>query len=210
MRTDIEALNYLIDRKNRVSCHFLINKKGKIYTLVDIKYRAWHAGLASWKNIKDINSNSIGIEIDNSGHLLDFENYTKIQITSLIKLLKYLIKEYNINYNNVLGHSDVAPYRKIDPGEKFPWNIMSKFKKKKTKKKHNIIKTTDSKSLKKNSLYMLCEIGYDTSLAHKNKKGFIQLIKIFQMHHRRSLVSGLLDDETYKIILNNFNELLTI
>ena len=210
MRTDIEALNFLTDKKNKVSSHFLINKRGKIYKLVDIKYRAWHAGLSCWKNIQDINSKSIGIEIDNSGHLLDFENYTKIQITSLIKLLKYLVKEYNINYDSILGHSDIAPYRKIDPGEKFPWHIMLEFKKKKIDSGHNIIKKPIFKSLKKNSLYMLCEIGYDTSLAHKNKKKFIQLIKIFQMHHRRSLVSGLLDYDTYKIILKKFNELLTI
>jgi len=219
MRSDIEAINYLVDAKNKVSAHFLINKNGEIYYLVDIKNRAWHAGISMWKDNKDINSSSIGIEIDNSGHLLDFENYTKKQNSSLIKLLHYLTKNYKIDFNYILGHSDIAPYRKIDPGEKFPWHLLSDFKKKLLDKENKHIKYSNVekhlkklniKSIKQKSLYMLQEIGYDTSLAYKNKKYFVQLIKIYQMHHRRTLVSGILDKETYKLISKSFNQLLTI
>ena len=77
MRTDVEAINYLCDKNNQVSSHFLINRIGKIFNLVNVNYRAWHAGKSYWKKERDINSNSIGIEIDNSGYNLDFENYLK-------------------------------------------------------------------------------------------------------------------------------------
>ena len=72
IKTDYEAIQHLIDKKNKVSSHFLINKKGKIFSLVDIKKRAWHAGQAFWKGDRDINSNSIGIELDNTGHYINF------------------------------------------------------------------------------------------------------------------------------------------
>ena len=121
-----EALSYLSERKNKVSSHFFINKSGEIFYLVDLKNRAWHAGRSYWKGIIDINSESIGIEMDNSGHHYDFENYNPKQIKSLIRLLKYISKRFNINKQNVLGHSDISPYRKIDPGERFPWKKLNK------------------------------------------------------------------------------------
>ena len=123
-----EALNHLSERKNKVSSHFFINKSGEIFYLVDVINRAWHAGRSYWKGIIDINSESIGIEMDNSGHHYDFENYTPKQINSLIQLLKYISIKFNINKQNILGHSDVSPYRKIDPGEKFPWEYLAKNK----------------------------------------------------------------------------------
>ena len=122
------AINHLCNKKTKVSSHFFINKSGTIYYLVDLKYRAWHAGESCWKNIKDINSKSIGIEIDNSGHHLKFEEYTLKQISSLTKLLIYLKNRYKIKPENILGHSDISPYRKIDPGEKFPWKKLEKNK----------------------------------------------------------------------------------
>ena len=122
MDSDIDALEYLIDKKNKVSSHFLINKSGNIFNIVNLKYRAWHAGKSYWKGDFDINSKSIGIELDNSG----YESYKKGQIQCLINLLNFLIKKYNVNSNNILAHSDVAPYRKIDPGEEFPWKKLSR------------------------------------------------------------------------------------
>ena len=126
IKSDYMAIKHLIDKKNEVSSHFLINKKGKIFSLVDIKKRACHAGQAFWKGDRDINSNSIGIELDNTGHYINFERYTKNQIDSLIKLLNFLKKKYKIDNINFLGHSDISPYRKNDPGEKFPWKKLSK------------------------------------------------------------------------------------
>ena len=78
------------------------------------------------KDLKNLNKHSIGIEIQNKGHFINYQSFTKKQIFSLIKLIKLLMKKYKINKKNILGHSDIAPLRKLDPGEKFPWNFLSK------------------------------------------------------------------------------------
>ena len=100
----------------------------EILTLVPDLYEAWHAGKSSWKNYKSLNQNSIGIEITNPGHKFGYKKFSKNQISSLLKLSKFLIKKYKISSKNILGHSDIAPQRKKDPGEKFPWEYLSKYK----------------------------------------------------------------------------------
>ena len=213
-----EALMHLSNSKNKVSSHFLISKNGNIFYLVDVKFRAWHAGVSYWKKIRDINSNSIGIEIDNSGHFNKFESYRKDQITSLIELLKYLMNKFKIHPLNILGHSDIAPYRKIDPGEKFPWGILCTNKlaflpKKLSKLKSKLLeKYFLKKSLednKRKAIYMLKAIGYEVSPSHKDNYKFSLLIKAYQMHFIRTKVDGKLDLKTYEIIKGHFNELLT-
>ena len=89
-------------------------------------YVAWHAGISSWKNYKSLNGSSIGIEITNPGHQFGYKKFSKKQINSLIKLSIFLIKKYKISKKNILGHSDIAPMRKKDPGEKFPWEYLAK------------------------------------------------------------------------------------
>ena len=113
-----DALNLLTSLERKVSSHYLIDKSGDIFNLVDLDKRAWHAGESMWGNYDDINSRSIGIEIVNSGEVIK-EDYTAKQINSLSVLLNSLLKDYNIE--NILGHSDIAPTRKIDPGVHFPW-----------------------------------------------------------------------------------------
>ena len=117
-KTFNEALNLLTSLERKVSSHYLIDKSGDIFNLVDLDKRAWHAGESMWGNYNDINSRSIGIEIVNSGEVMK-EDYTTKQINSLSVLLNSLLKDYNIK--NILGHSDIAPTRKIDPGVHFPW-----------------------------------------------------------------------------------------
>mgnify|MGYP001166355049 FL=1 len=214
-----EALSHLSERKNKVSSHFFINKSGEIFYLVDLINRAWHAGRSYWKGIIDINSESIGIEMDNSGHHYDFENYTPKQINSLIQLLKYISIKFNINKQNVLGHSDISPYRKIDPGERFPWKKLNKnnlsffpnelFQNTKNKIERYLEKKLDNRNKKYRLLYMLNKIGYDIRAAKKDKKKYYMLIKAYQMHYRQSLISGKLDLETYNLILSHYNEVLT-
>ena len=128
METYKEALDYMCKKKNKVSAHFLVTKKGEIYYLVDTNHRPWHAGNSYWKGSEDLNSSSIGIEIDNSGHHIYNEEYNYLQIQSLCGLIKKLIKKYEIKQQDILGHSDIAPFRKIDPGEKFPWDQLNKKK----------------------------------------------------------------------------------
>ena len=220
IKSDYMAIKHLIDKKNKVSSHFLINKKGKIFSLVDLKKRAWHAGQSFWKGDKDINSSSIGIELDNTGHYINFERYTKNQIDSLIKLLNFLKKKYKIDNINFLGHSDISPYRKNDPGEKFPWKKLSKYnlgffpnklterEYLKVKKKLNLNKNN---SLNQSVLYMLSNIGYDISqIGKNNRKNFFLLIRAYQMHFRQKVVNGKLDKETLKMIVSHFNQTLTI
>ena len=220
IKSDYRAIQHLICKKNKVSSHFLINKKGKIFSLVDLKKRAWHAGQSFWKGDRDINSSSIGIELDNTGHYINFERYTKNQIDSLIKLLNFLKKKYKIDNINLLGHSDISPYRKNDPGEKFPWKKLSKhnlgfFPNKLTEKEYLKVKKklnlSKNKSLNQNVLYMLSNIGYDISqIGKNNRKNFFLLIRAYQMHFRQKVVNGKLDQETLKIIVSHFNQTLTI
>ena len=119
-----DAIKLLTNKKRKVSCHYLIDYNGSIYNLVDIKKRAWHAGESSWENLMDINSRSIGIEIVNPGERKKIKYKVK-QINSLIELTKLLKKKFKISDSRILGHSDIAPQRKIDPGIYFPWKKLN-------------------------------------------------------------------------------------
>lgn len=109
------------DGVGRISPHYMIGADGEIYKFVEEDKRAWHAGISKWKDIQDMNSASIGIEIWNSGHEFDFEEFRGVQIKALIGLIADIRTRWNIPDKNILGHSDIAPGRKKDPGEKFPW-----------------------------------------------------------------------------------------
>ena len=124
MKTQKEAIKRLQSKVAKVSCHYLISKKGKIFQLVQDNDIAWHAGKSKWKNDVNLNSKSIGIELVNKG----FENFPTKQILSLIDILRALKKKYRIKQSYVLGHEDISPGRKIDPGPKFPWKILYKYK----------------------------------------------------------------------------------
>jgi N-acetylmuramoyl-L-alanine amidase len=113
------------DSIGRISPHYMIGEHAEIYKFVDEDKRAWHAGRASWGNCTDINSASIGIEIWNTGHEYNFEEFIPAQIDTLIELIKYIRTRWNIPNKNILGHSDVALGRKLDPGEKFPWHKLA-------------------------------------------------------------------------------------
>lgn len=126
MQTAEEALERLCDPSAKVSAHFLISKVGEVYQLVDPIYRAWHAGVSSWEGETDINGRSIGIELDNLGHSFGPEPFPEEQIEVLIQLLGELSETYQIHPKRILGHCDVAPLRKIDPGPLFPWEYLAR------------------------------------------------------------------------------------
>ena len=150
MKKESDSINRLTNIQSEVSCHYLLKNNGEIIKIVPESYIAWHAGKSSWKNYKFLNSNSIGIEITNPGHEFGYKKFPKTQISSLIKLSKFLIKKYKIKHKNILGHSDIAPERKKDPGEKFPWEYLSKNKIGiwHTLKKQELIKNREIKSSK--------------------------------------------------------------
>lgn len=121
MKTGAEALERLRDREAKVSAHYFIEEDGRIFRLVDESERAWHAGVSSWKGEIDINARSIGVELVNPGHEFGYRDFPPAQIDALVALLKDIRTRHDIPPERVLGHSDVAPERKTDPGEKFPW-----------------------------------------------------------------------------------------
>ena len=194
MQSERESLKRLTTAASKVSAHYVINRSGKIFKLVNENNVAWHAGKSKWKNYKNLNKNSIGIELVNKGHQYGYQKYTKIQIKKLIKLCKYLIKKYRIKKSLILGHSDIAPLRKIDPGEKFPWKYLSSngvgfYPNLKGKNK------TKLKPQSKLFFKYLDKIGYKYLKTNFKKK----IIKNFQRRYRPNKVNGILDQETMQI-----------
>ncbi|MFT6071827.1 MAG: N-acetylmuramoyl-L-alanine amidase [Alphaproteobacteria bacterium] len=126
MKTADDALQKMCSNTQpRVSAHYFIHKNGTIFQLINECNRAWHAGLSIWEGEKDINSRSIGIELDNKGHEFGYQNFPKVQIQSLIWLLSSIRARHNIDNKHIIGHSDIAPMRKKDPGFLFPWHILA-------------------------------------------------------------------------------------
>ena len=207
MQSERESLNRLCDFRSRVSCHYVINRKGKIYRLVNEKNTAWHAGKSCWSNYKNLNRYSIGIELVNKGHKFGYSNYTSKQISQLLVLCHRIIKKYNIPKNNIVGHSDIAPRRKNDPGEKFPWKVLSenkiglwhnlnpnllrKFRKNKVTKKEDKMKF-----IKDVNSIGYCIRSFDSQFFFK------KIVCAFQRHYRKELVNGILDEECLIIASN--------
>ena len=125
MRTEQEALERLCDPDSRVSSHYFVGEGGDVLQLVDDDKRAWHAGFASWEGVTDVNSNSIGIEIVNPGHEHGYRDFSNRQIQETIKICKKVMSKWPIKQHKILGHSDIAPKRKEDPGELFPWRKLA-------------------------------------------------------------------------------------
>lgn len=211
MKTEKATINRLTDIESRVSAHYLIKQNGEIITLVPDLYTAWHAGKSVWKNYSSLNKESIGIEIVNPGHDINYKKFSKIQLAALVRLSKFLIKKYRINSKNILGHSDIAPERKKDPGEKFPWKLLSK---KKIGYWHNLnqnelIKNRNLKtSSKEKNLFLtnLFKIGYQKKFLYNsnfNRISFDQIIsKAFQRRFRPEIINGKIDQECLLISQN--------
>jgi len=200
MISENAAIRRLTNKSSKVSCHYFIKKNGEIINIVPDLYIAWHAGISSWKKDKSLNSNSIGIEISNPGHAYKYRKFSQKQIASIIKLSKNLKKKYKIKKENILGHSDIAPLRKKDPGEKFPWKLLNKKKiclwhnlSEKNCKKLRGIKLNNSD----NFFQLLFKFGYK-STNDKNEK--IKIYKNFQRRFRPQLISSIVDQESYSIL----------
>jgi N-acetylmuramoyl-L-alanine amidase len=118
------ACSWLCNPISKVSCHYLVDEKGMITQIVDESMRAWHAGVSSWKGAGDINSHSIGIEIQNPGHSNGYPDFPLVQMKSVVRLCNDILSRNDIRPERILAHSDIAPMRKIDPGEKFDWQLL--------------------------------------------------------------------------------------
>ena len=206
MKSESDALKRLTEIQSEVSCHYLIKNNGEIVKIVPDLYIAWHAGKSSWKNYKSLNQNSIGIEITNPGHEYGYKNFTQKQITTLVKLSKFLIKKYKINPKNILGHSDIAVLRKKDPGEKFPWEYLAKNKIGiwHTLNKQDLLKNRKLKisKVEENIFFRnLFKIEYSKTFPKNigRNKYLRELIKSFQRRFRQELVDGKIDQESLLI-----------
>jgi len=200
MQSKIESIKRLSSIRHKVSCHYLIDRKGKVIKMVEEKRVAWHAGKSKWKNFSNLNENSIGIELINKGHEFGYENFTNTQISSLIKLCILLKKKYKISNANIVGHSDIAPFRKKDPGEKFPWKKLSKnkigiwYKQSKFR-----IRDTRNKKIENLFFKNLFKIGYRYFDLKKRFKKDILVVKAFQRRFNSNNITGLIDQKTYII-----------
>ena len=209
MKRESEAIKRLTSIKSKVSSHYLIKNNGEIVVMVPDLYEAWHAGISYWKNFKSLNKSSIGIEISNPGHNSNYKKFSKKQIQSIKKLSKFLITKYKIDKKNILGHSDIAPDRKKDPGEKFPWKYLSKFK---IGKWHSLLKKTLLKNREKKITSIdkkifftnLSKIGYSSKNLKRIKKDkFLNfIISAFQRRFRQELINGKIDQECLLISQN--------
>ena len=200
MKNEQSALNRLTDYKSKVSAHYFIKKNGKIINLVPDLYEAWHAGKSNWKNIQSLNRYSIGVEIQNSGHENLYEKFSNKQMNSVKKLLRFLTKRYRVNCKNILGHSDIAPNRKKDPGEKFPWKELAKFKlahwhqlNEKELIKYRLKKINFLEE--KKFFINLYKIGYTKIKSKSFNDNKRLLVKAFQRRFRQGLVNGISDQE---------------
>ena len=211
-----DSIKYLCDKKNKVSCHYIISQNGKIYNLVDEKHRAWHAGQSAWLLEKDLNSASIGIELDFST-INNNNKFSKLLIESLISLLKYLKKKYKIDKKNILGHSDIAPYRKIDPGEKFPWKKLYNLDLSYNPKKVSLIKSEKIRIwFRKNKIYsnkskiliMLNFIGYDISKSINNNSSYKRLISNYKSRYIQKSNTKYSNTKLFNFIEKHFCSLL--
>lgn len=178
--TAIDAFN-----RHQVSAHYLIDEKGKIYSLVAEHKRAWHAGESFWQGQTGLNHNSIGIEL--CSKTLGQTPYPKCQIEALIRLCKHLKRKYHIKKQNILGHSDIAPTRKPDPGKAFPWAYLAR---------HNLgvwynLKNRDKIDID-NTAELLKQIGYDTTNLNAATWAFM-----------RHFMADLIPNDTVENLLSN-------
>ena len=179
------ALDRLTSPKAKVSAHYLIDEDGRVFKLVDESKRAWHAGQSRWRGITDINSASVGIELVNPGHEFGYRPFPDEQIASLIPLVAAIKDRHVIGRGNIVGHSDVAPARKEDPGELFPWEALARRRLALPSPRRDLIDPfwTDG-----GFLLALERFGYDVTDP-------LKAVIAFQRRFRPDLIDGIVDGE---------------
>jgi N-acetylmuramoyl-L-alanine amidase len=200
MRTGAEALDRLCDPEAKVSAHYLIEEDGRVFQLVPEERRAWHAGVSFWKGERDVNAVSIGIELVNPGHDFGYAEFPEMQVEALIGLLDAIRGRWTIPNGRILGHSDVAPARKIDPGEKFPWKRLAL-------DGHGLWAEPDAAPGVPLALgdegtgvfalqAGLTRLGYDSAPSGQYDDHTETIVRAFQRHWRPEGVDGVADGET--------------
>jgi len=200
MATAEAALARLCDPAAAVSAHYLIDEAGACVALVPEDRRAWHAGVAYWRGVRDVNSASIGVELVNPGHDFGYRAFPAAQIDALKTLLRGIVARYGLTPGDVIGHSDVAPGRKLDPGELFPWAELAR-------DGFGVwpeLRGTKGLLAREAALRLLSSIGYAVPLAPELGADILSApadcIAAFQRHYRPARIDGVLDLETQALI----------
>ncbi len=184
MSSAAAALNRLCDPASKVSAHYLIEESGRIVPLVAEQHRAWHAGVAHWRGREDVNARSIGIELVNPGHEFGYRDFPRAQMAALEDLALDILSRHPIPARNVVGHSDVAPRRKRDPGERFDWRGLAE-KGVGLWPENFQPEEVDGKEAAR----MLAQFGYET-------EDLAAAATAFHRHFRPSRIEGPMDGET--------------
>lgn len=179
------AIARLSDPEAKVSAHYVIAEDGQVVRMVDETKRAWHAGKSFWRGITDINSASVGIEIVNPGHEFGYRPFPVAQIDALIPLMQEITLRYRITRGNVVGHSDIAPARKDDPGELFPWERLAKLRLALPSPTRNLM---DPHWTDAGFLLALERFGYDVTEP-------LAAVRAFQRRFRPATIDGIIDGE---------------
>jgi N-acetylmuramoyl-L-alanine amidase len=185
------AIARLADPVARVSAHYVVAEDGTVVRMVAEEKRAWHAGKSHWREIDDVNSASIGIEIVNPGHEFGYRPFPEDQIDAVIRLVSDIKDRYGITRGNVVGHSDIAPARKRDPGELFPWHQLARLRLALPRPTKNLM---DPHWTEAGFLIALERFGYDVSEK-------MAAIMAFQRRFRPELIDGEIDAECRMILL---------
>jgi N-acetylmuramoyl-L-alanine amidase len=186
------AIERLVDPQSEVSAHYVVCEDGKILSLVDEDNRAWHAGRSYWRGITDVNSASIGIEIVNPGHEFGYRPFPEAQMSVLIPLIAGIVGRHRIERANVVGHSDVAPARKQDPGELFDWGRLAKHRLALRRPVKNLV---DPQWDDSSFLLALERFGYDI----RDERA---AVTAFQRRFRPDLIDGIIDGEGRAILFS--------
>lgn len=199
------AIKRLRDPEARVSCHYVVEEDGRVFRLAEERMRAWHAGVSFWAGITDVNSRSIGIEIVNGGHDFGLPDYPPAQIAALIDLLSDILDRRKLHPVRVIGHSDVAPARKDDPGEKFPWTqlhaagvaIAPKIEE---QSRHSIYAPGVEDAGVAGVQQALASIGYGVTVTGVLDDATQCVVRAFQRRFRQDCIDGALDLQTLALI----------
>jgi N-acetylmuramoyl-L-alanine amidase len=191
MQDAASAIARLADPEAKVSCHYLVAEDGTVVRMVDETRRAWHAGRSHWRGVTDINSASVGIEIVNPGHEWGYVPFPDEQIDAVIRLVADIKQRHAITRGNVVGHSDIAPARKQDPGELFPWGKLARLRLALPRPTKNLM---DPGWGDAGFLLALERFGYDVTDA-------TAAVTAFQRRFRPEMVDGVIDAECRCLLL---------
>lgn len=185
------AIARLTDADAKVSAHYVVAEDGQVVRMVDESKRAWHAGRSWWRGISDVNSASVGIEIVNPGHEFGYRPFPEAQVEAVIQLLGGIVERHGITRGNVVGHSDVAPARKEDPGELFPWYRLARLRLALPRPTKNLMDPHWSDA---GFLLALERFGYDVTDG-------VAAVRAFQRRFRPEMIDGIIDGECRAILL---------